>query len=286
MSTMERDAAEVWHRLREIWPDLEWDALETRHGAFHHVALLGDSAVVRATFARDHERQAQAEHENLRVIADAGLPYAVPRPLHGPYTAGGWSATAMTVVGGEQRADLPWPHVRDEMERVLKAFASAPVGRLAGLRPVRDWCGGDRWPQIVDRIVAGLQPEEASAARHVVSDVVVLEEPRHLVLAHGDFGMHNLLWEGDEITGIIDFDNTCLADPAIDLAPLIGAFGSAAVLEIADAGTVARASVQRASLSLQVAAAAQLAGDVGLRDFALQNFVRRYRAGTLYEPDL
>lgn len=40
----------------------------------------------------------------------------------------------------------------------------------------------------------------------------------------------------------------------------------------------------RASLSLQVASAATLVGDDGLRDYALSNFRAREAAGTLYDP--
>jgi hypothetical protein len=40
----------------------------------------------------------------------------------------------------------------------------------------------------------------------------------------------------------------------------------------------------RASLPLQVAAAAELTGDQHLRDHALTNFTTRLAAGTLYDP--
>ena len=43
--------------------------------------------------------------------------------------------------------------------------------------------------------------------------------------------------------------------------------------------------LHRASLSLQVAAAAELRHDTTPRDFALANFGERYWAGTLYDPD-
>lgn len=42
--------------------------------------------------------------------------------------------------------------------------------------------------------------------------------------------------------------------------------------------------LHRATLSLQVAAAAELRGDERLRDFMLSNFDKRHAAGTLYDP--
>ena len=103
-------------------------------------------------------------------------------------------------------------------------------------------------------------------------------------LVHGDFGLHNIMWRGDQLSGVIDLDNACIGDPALDLAPLVGAFGSASVADIADREMIARARVHRASLPLQVAAAAQLIDDSKLKDFALSNFQMRLDAGTLQDP--
>jgi aminoglycoside phosphotransferase (APT) family kinase protein len=103
-------------------------------------------------------------------------------------------------------------------------------------------------------------------------------------LVHGDFSPHNLLWDGDGVAGLIDFDHACVGDPAMDIAPLIGFFGATAVGSIVDAPTLERGMLHRASLSLQVAAAADLLGDEALRHHALKNFVTRTRARTLYDP--
>jgi len=44
-------------------------------------------------------------------------------------------------------------------------------------------------------------------------------------LIHNDFGPTNILSDGNEITGIIDFDSLSFNDPAVDIASLIGKFG-------------------------------------------------------------
>ena len=41
------------------------------------------------------------------------------------------------------------------------------------------------------------------------------------VLIHGDFWFGNLLVEGERITGVVDFENLALGDPAVDFAPLL-----------------------------------------------------------------
>ena len=165
---------------------------------------------------------------------------------------------------------------------MLAALHAAPVS--AQLRPARQWCGGESWPHIVDEITDALgQPLRAEAAR-VVADVAEAERSAPRCFVHGDFGPHNLLFQDGRISGLIDFDNACVGDPAMDFAPLIGFYGSTAVAQITNSRMVERARIHRASLSLQVAAAAQLVGDTVLRDYALGNFAARVGAGTLYNP--
>ena len=64
----------------------------------------------------------------------------------------------------------------------------------------------------------------------------------------------------------------------------MGRFGAAALSEVIEPDVLRRAMVHRATLSLQVAAGAELAGDHPLRDFALRNFTTRLAAGALHDP--
>jgi hypothetical protein len=83
---------------------------------------------------------------------------------------------------------------------------------------------------------------------------------------------------------LIDFDHLGRGDPAIDVAPLLGQFSAATLGGDFAPELIRRAMIHRASLSLQVAAAAEVAGNAPLRDHALGNFADRVRAGTLYDP--
>lgn len=155
---------------------------------------------------------------------------------------------------------------------------------LTGLPAARSWCGGDSWPDIVERIRADAGTRVRKAAQIVVREVLSLEEEVTPSLVHGDLGPHNILWDDSGAPGLIDFDNACPADPAIDVAPLIGFYGAAKVGEIVDADVLARAKVYRASLPLQVAAGAALGADRKLQSHALWNFVRRLEAESLHDP--
>jgi aminoglycoside phosphotransferase (APT) family kinase protein len=63
-------------------------------------------------------------------------------------------------------------------------------------------------------------------------------EPDRLVLLHGDFWAGNLLWRGDEIVAVIDWEDASLGDPLVDVATtrldLLWAFGREAMTAFTD----------------------------------------------------
>ena len=270
--------------LREAWPGLDWPGADVVHGAFHRVIRFATSSVIRLASGTAHASRAESEFHNLETLSSLGLPLRIPIPLSGVHVFGLGSAYRTSFVHGEPLDDPEWEAVREPIATVLAALHSAALPDGARLRPLRDWCGGAAWPALVDRIARQLDDGLRRRATAVVEQVLEVEQSIPHVVVHGDLGPHNLLFSDDDAFGLIDFDNACLGDPAIDIAPLIGIFGSAAVADVADAETIRRGKVHRASLSLQVAAAAHLVGDEGLRDHALHNFAVRVGAGTLYEP--
>lgn len=286
MTTSNSIDSEIPRELREAWPELDWPGADVVHGAFHRIIRFGTSSVIRVAFGTGHEARSQSELHNLETLGSLGLPFRTPIPQSGLHTFGLGSAYLTSFVRGEILDDPEWETVREPMATALIALHSAALPDGATLRAVRDWCGGAAWPELIDRIVHQLDNGLRRRATAVVAQVLEVERSIPSVVVHGDLGPHNLLFSIDGAFGLIDFDNACLGDPAIDIAPLIGMFGSAAVSDVADAETIRRGRVHRASLSLQVAAAAHLVGDSGLRDHALHNFSSRVRAGTLYEPAL
>lgn len=284
MNTLDADNSAVWAAVESAWPHLPWSAATFHHGAFHHVAVLGSAAVVRLTSGVGHDDRAHAEHRNLAALSDAGLPFSAPKPLALPISGQGWSGQISTFVPGSHLPDLSWEEARMGIDFILTGLREldGPVGPL---RPVRQWCGGQEWPAIVDRIIHRFNYPAKAAAKHVVATVLEEESAATASLVHGDFGLHNIMWSEGQVPGIVDLDNACVGDPALDLAPLISQFGSNRVADLASRETVARAKTYRASLSLQVAAAAELVEDWKLKEFALSNFLKRLDAGTLHDPD-
>jgi aminoglycoside phosphotransferase (APT) family kinase protein len=190
-----------------------------------------------------------------------------------------------TFVPGHVISTAGWSDVRDTFASTLDTFKQVPPDRAAGIPATRSWCGAESWPAIVqDQLGRHLTASELHVAVHVVTDVLATYDSSDARFVHGDFGLHNMLWSDGLLGGLIDLDHACWSDPAMDLAPLIGTYGARRVAEIASAAEIDRALYHRASLSLQVAAAAELVGDYPLRDHALRIFEHDWRPGRCMTP--
>jgi hypothetical protein len=267
------------------WPDHDWSAATTHHGAFHEVLVLPGCVTARVSKRPDPRGRVAAQHRVLSLLAAAGH-WVIPAILGEPRSSpDGHAGMLTTWVPGHHREDVAWPDVAGELDTLLAALAAGQVFTTNGELPAaRTWCGDPDLPELVRTALVPLLPVEARGA---AADAVaaVLDEERGAVPVHGDLGLHNILWTTEgRISALVDLDHAALGDPAIDVAPLLGRFGAAALSEVVEPNVLRRAMVHRATLSLQVAAAAELAGDQRLRDFALRNFATRLAAGTLHDP--
>jgi len=229
VNTLDPDTSALWPPVECAWPHLEWNEAVFKHGAFHHVAVLGASAVVRVARGAGHASRTHSEYQNLRTLGDVDLPFRIPLAMSEPFSGPSWSAQVSSCIPGERRSGISWEQARGPLELVLTGLreAASPRGQL---RSVRQWCGGQQWPAIVDQIIQPLDKAAKTAARKAVEEVLDEETGVETSLVHGDFGLHNIMWCGDQLSGVIDLDNACIGDPALDLAPLIETFGSAGSL--------------------------------------------------------
>lgn len=264
------------------FPERDWGPAEHHHGAFHDVLVLPSEVALRVPTGADGAVRAAREVEVVRAAQQVQLGVAVPEALSGVVHRDGASGYLVGAVPGAPAPPAAWTGLKDAFAELLAGLASAPG--LQGLPPVRAWCGGERFPDVVARDLVPLLDEHAAAATQAVSALLDLPAPRRVGLVHGDFGAHNLLWSGGRASALIDWDHACSGDPAADVAPLVGAHGASAVAEIVDDEVLHRAMVHRATLPLQVAAAAHLAERWALRDHALGTFRRRSEEGTLSDP--
>ena len=270
--------------VEAAWPERSWAGARVLHGAFHEVVLT-DECAGRVACGQNHRARVDREVRLLRAAAQLRLTCSVPLLVHGPVSRGDRSGVLTTVVRGELCEADQWFDVRNGLLAMLDEFALAWPENGGAVPPVRLWCGGPDWPGIVEERLGRCLPRDlVGGAVNVVAGVITVERESSPGVVHGDFGLHNVLWQRDAACGLIDFDHFGWGDPAIDVAPLVGKFSVTQLSGDFDRELLRRAMFHRASLPLQVASAAELAGDVALRDHALGNFVRRARTGTLYDP--
>lgn len=279
------DPASVRDVAARFWPEWDWAAAHVTRGAFHQVALHPDGPVIRVAIGRDAAARTARERGILSALTRVTAATALPAPLDAPGDAVAAGVSLVTKVPGRPLAGTATPPGGlASYEAALRGLRDVPLPQVDALPAPREWCGGSSWPNVVaDRLLPRL-PASARAFAQDVVGFVVGSAPADVVLSHGDFGPHNMLWDGDQLSGLVDLDHACIGDPAIDIAPLIGYHGAAAVAQICAGDELRRALHHRASLPLQVAAAADLAGLDALRDHALRNFSQRFAAGTVFDP--
>ncbi|MDQ1597267.1 MAG: aminoglycoside 2-phosphotransferase [Microbacteriaceae bacterium] len=266
----------LWEQVAGVWPEFDWDRSIATRGAYHRVALFPGEAVIRVSIGGRHAERAGRESQNLREASHLALPVATPAVIGEIRSGRDWSAAALEYLPGRRRHLEPWSAVGATLGRVLGGLHATAVPDGVGLRRVREWCGGRDWPSIASEIGRRLPPRHRRAAAHAVESVLEAEESVEPTLVHGDFGLHNLLWVRDAVSGLIDLDAMCVGDPAMDVAPLLNSFDRAELASVFDSEVVSRAAIHHLALPLQVAAAAELAGDARLRDTAIGNFVDRW----------
>ena len=164
------------------------------------LVLLGHSEADRAF----NPAVARQEYRLLGSLRAAGLPVAEPLALvtdHEPHFL------ITSFLGGAPRfsaEDLP-------------IFCQQLATTLNALHAV------DSKPSFLPRLADVLAPDidgrrrgnkRVRAAIRAAFPGIRLNAP---VLLHGDFWLGNLLWEGDQLTGIVDWEDAMLGDPLADL---------------------------------------------------------------------
>lgn len=116
---------------------------------------------------------------------------------------------------------LPCPGVAAAQGRavglLLRALHDVTVSDARGIG-VPDWQLGDTWPRFEQEVL----PMIAAAERGLVEPATQLLErcahaPR-VALVHGDLGPVHIRVKDGVVSGIIDWTDACIGDPALDLA--------------------------------------------------------------------
>lgn len=266
------------------------DASLLHRGRDHDVLVVGREAVFR--FPR-HERARAALPREAAAIArlvekldDPQLPHVVADRADAPL---GRAFVGQRFLDGEPlprtSVDAVGPmayRFAAELARVLDALAdvdlTGDIGTTLENAPLRatfpDLAGAVR-DTLYDRMSAS---GRARADREL--DAVLALPPAQPALVHGDFTGSNLLWDADDtrLTGILDWAQVHVGDPAYDVASIAGTYGwdLAATVDAAtdrdDPALLDRARAYAGTFALQTAYGALTAGDDEAADEALAEY--------------
>lgn len=186
-------------------------------GSAHVVVNVGHVISVRIAKNATVRSHVERRTEVLRRLPR--FSFATPRPLTGVVVSHGYTGVGLTWLPGE-----PHPPGRGDpavLHRVLTELAEVETSGLAGFldRPGQHWGGHRRRHVLIDEVIPRLLPRNREAALRAVADLAALPTVVP-TLVHGDLLGHNMLWDGEELAGVIDWDHACRYDPAHDAASL------------------------------------------------------------------
>jgi aminoglycoside phosphotransferase (APT) family kinase protein len=226
------DEASYQARIRRAFPELRWTTSRLlTHGCDHDVLLLDERLIFRFPKRHDYLSRFGAE---VRLLAAAGskLPLIVPQYAHLPpaWDFGGYPR----LPGRELRPEHVAAMATDKRKRIsaqlgqfLTALHGLPIeiATEAGFEPDY-WWSQPNTANRYDLIRSTLEPHLDAAEIGWLDDqfawYLSRRIPKRAVILHGDLAPDHLLfdpWQG-ELTGIIDFADVEIGDPAIDFAGL------------------------------------------------------------------
>ena len=222
------------HVIREAYPDLDIDSvrLHANEGQFNDVLFINDDLIFRFPRYAESIPDFFREIEVLQKLkGNVNLP--IPQPT---YVSSGTRSVGKAFMGYPL---LPGkPLFRDVLttiadKSILDALARQLAEFLHGLHhlspvalglnlPVNDALSESRkfHSDVQEHLFPRMRPEARDAVAKHFEDY--FNNPRlhefEPALIHGDFGGSNILFDRDQITGIIDFSSAGLDDPARDIA--------------------------------------------------------------------
>lgn len=262
--------------LSRLLPNDKPDDLAVRQGQFHIVVIGSDRVVclprTRAAAARLPERVAA-----LHALAGLDLGFRTPEPLF-QGSADEVPFLVLSRIPGEPlKSDaLNDAQVVDTVaaQYVTLLSALALVGTDETVRAVLPQAAESRWRRFAENVRAELfQLMSDSGRLRAERELAALDSLPHVTRAvvHGDLGAENVLWEWTHglphLSGVLDWDDVTLGDPAEDLAAIGAGYGRELLERVlalgswSNHGILARIAAIRGTFALQQALYAIRDGD-------------------------
>ncbi|MFL1382267.1 MULTISPECIES: aminoglycoside phosphotransferase family protein [unclassified Nocardiopsis] len=211
--------------LERLLPDTDPATLTVREGQFHRVVIAADR-VVRLPRTPAAAARLPRSAALLRALLELDLPFRTPTPLdegHDP------AYLLLDRIPGEPLTELTDPgtaaSVAEQYTALLSALAKAGADPRA--RAALPRAAPDQWRRFAADVRTELLPLMSPAGRRRADrELTALDALPHLTesVVHGDLGPENVLWENvhgrPHLSGVIDWDDVSLGDPAEDLAAI------------------------------------------------------------------
>jgi aminoglycoside phosphotransferase (APT) family kinase protein len=295
------DADQARQLLAAQFPQLALDSVQPLGIGFDNTVFLVDGAWAFRFPRREVALPLMQRELGLLPGLAPRLPLAVPVPELLGQPGGGypWPFWGARLVPGRELADAGLPEddrvaLGAQVGGFLAALHQPAVARDLGGHlphdPMRRGTPSTRGPMardLLDRLAGRGSWQPGSATDRAVDEVIAAADPLgqpdgEPVLVHGDLHLRHLLVGPDGLaTGVIDWGDSCLADPALDLSLAFGAFSgpARAALRAAygrplDKERELRARVLALALCAALADYGDLEGHAALRAEALAGVAR------------
>lgn len=216
--------------IQHMRPNSNPEHLVYRRGQFHDV-IIGDDRVISIARTNAASGRLPVRAEKLTVIANLNLGIVTPevialneRDIITTRVPG--APLDPERLGDKRIHDL----IAVDLEAILKTLASIDAKALAGLA-IRPLDSG-RWSNFSHDVQRNLFPMMSGAGRtRAHAELEGICSLPHITksLVHGDLGGDNIHWiEANgvsRLSGVLDWDEAHIGDPAEDLASLQATFG-------------------------------------------------------------
>jgi aminoglycoside phosphotransferase (APT) family kinase protein len=289
------DGALVRRLVGGQFPELELDSLELVGEGWDNTVWLVDERWI-FRFPR-RELAVPAVERQLAVLPRLAprLPLPITAPAFAGRPAAGypWPFLGAPYLAGREIGDADLPDdarvaLAEPLGRFLRALHGTDAHAVGAHELPVDPMGRADMPFRVERAREVLAEAEhlglwqpTTAVDALLRDAVELPPPTRLAVAHGDLHFRHLLVDdAGDAAGIVDWDDLCLADPAIDLQLLWSVLPPAARRPFLDAygpvdeGGLTRARVLAIFLSATLAVYGAHEGLHGVRREAVAGLAR------------
>lgn len=227
-------------RIREIYPELDIDHSEVIDlGQNNDVLIVNDNLVFRFPKYVEGIKKLIKETEILEQIKGK-LSLSIPYPQYSsmePNEVGkvftGYKLIEGTPLWTDMMKNIhKEERIASQLVQFLMELHSQPVDRLGiekkSTEDVRNSIV-DLYGEFKDKLFPYMNETSKSEMDYNFDAFLSNKEllSFNTVLIHGDFGASNILWDSirEEVTGIIDFGETEIGDPAYDFAGLLASYG-------------------------------------------------------------